>query len=166
MRLSDLLEQKEDETTEGTYAGYRLDTDSEEALMEAIKSMNIPNPVSQEDLHITLLYSRKFLPDYEPAKDTNIIVTPSKFTIFDGQDGSKVLVLILDCGQCIDRHIRLMAYYDATYDFPEYIPHITLSYDIGDYSLEDANMNFDKLPTSLLINSEYMEKLEFDWKNS
>lgn len=166
MRLSDLLEQKEDETTEGTYAGFRLDTDSEKALMQAIKSMNIPNPVSQEELHITLLYSRKFLPDYEPAADTNIEVRPLKFNVFNGRDGSKILVILLDCAECLKRHFKLMRDHTATYDFPEYIPHITLSYDIGDYTLEDANMDFAKLPNSLLINSEYMEKLEMDWKNS
>ena len=50
--------------------------------------------------------------------------------------------------------------YELTYDYPEYIPHITLSYDIGDTILP-KNVEFPKF---FRISSEYQEDLNLNKK--
>lgn len=171
MKLREVL--SKDNVTEdqqGTYAGYRVSQDDDDTIMDLLKEIGVSNPVEKSDLHLTLLYSRKFLPDYEPASDTDIWAYPSSFHVFNGQDGKNILVLMLDCKDCVKRHKELMKQHKATYDFPEYLPHLTLSYDIGDWFDADAdkiNSEFkDKLPKEFHINSEYMENLKLDWKPS
>ena len=49
--------------------------------------------------------------------------------------------------------------YKTTYDFPEYIPHITLTYDAGDF---DPSSYTGDLP-EIEYASEYVEDLVLDW---
>lgn len=168
MKLKEVL--SNNETEKGTYAGYRISQDDDDTIISLLKEIGVPNPIDKSDLHLTLLYSRKYLDNYEPSSKTDIWAYPSKFHIFKGQDGKNILVLMLDCNECIKRHKYLMQQHDATYDFPEYIPHLTLSYDIGDWfdaDVSNINKEFkDKLPKEIHINSEYMENLELEWKGS
>jgi hypothetical protein len=66
------------------------------------------------------------------------------------------------CEELNARHKELMDEHDATYDFPEYKTHVTLSYDIGD-------MDETKLPDviktigEMKIVKEYGEDLDLDW---
>ena len=50
-----------------------------------------------------------------------------------------------------------MQKYDLTYSYDEYIPHITLSYDIGDFDI--SKLNVKDLPSNFTINTEYKEDL-------
>ena len=52
-----------------------------------------------------------------------------------------------------------MAQYGATYDFPVYSPHITLSYD---FSGEILNLPVYNQP--IFLDSEYVEDLKIDWE--
>jgi 2'-5' RNA ligase len=55
-----------------------------------------------------------------------------------------------------------MKKHDATYDFPEYKPHITLSYDIGD--LDEKNLpDIGKYVDEIGIDEEYGEDLDLNW---
>ena len=45
--------------------------------------------------------------------------------------GPVKLVAVVDCDQLKNIHTHMHLKYKATYDFPEYVPHITLSYDCG-----------------------------------
>ena len=116
-----------------------------------------------------LLYSRKYCPDYKPAGklDKPLIGTGSGFEVWDSQaddDGhvAKCLVMCYDCPDLIKRHKELMKEHGASYDFDEYKPHITFSYDIND----GADIDKDELPkfaTTIEIVEEYGEDLNLDW---
>ncbi len=56
-----------------------------------------------------------------------------------------------------------MKLHDATYDFPEYIPHITLSYDLGDMPLPKLP---DDMRKEFHLSLEYVEDLKMEWKPS
>lgn len=58
-----------------------------------------------------------------------------------------------------DRHYMLREQFDATHDFEEYIPHITLSYDIGDFDVSKLPDIRAVLP-DLYIVSEFNEELK------
>lgn len=161
MNLKDLYEQ----ATKGTYAGVRFDTETKRALHKYIKENKIPNSIRADKAHTTLLYSRKHLPNYKPAGKINMTGNPTGLTVWNSQgtNGPKTKCLILkyDCPALAARHKALMKEHDATYDFPQYKTHVTLSYDIGE-------LDVNKLPDPseigpLKIVEEYGEDLDLNW---
>lgn len=151
------------EKEKGTYAAVRFEDSAEK--IEYLKKIGIPNV--NEELHCTLLYSRKNCPNYEPMDMSDgefyeeAIAYPDHLKIFRTQDEKNCLVLVLRSGWIVKRHNDLMKEHKATYDFPEYIPHVTLSYDVGDFdykSIEDQLKKSDEF-YKLVINEEYKEDL-------
>ena len=65
MKLKDLFEK--DATKKGSYAGVRFDKETNRALHKYMKENKIPNAIRPDKLHTTVLYSRKYLPNYKPA---------------------------------------------------------------------------------------------------
>jgi len=170
LRLEDLIET---ESTKGTYAGVRLSQDDEDTIIELVKKMEIPNPIERDAIHLTLLYSRKFLPDYEALGKVDMWAYPKGFHIFEGGNGKDILVLLVDSPDLEKRHKLLMKEHRATYDFPDFRPHITLSYDLEDFMrlrnkksvLDNIKNEFDTiLPKELHISMEYKEDLNLDWE--
>jgi hypothetical protein len=58
-----------------------------------------------------------------------------------------------------------MSDHKATYDFPKYEPHITLSYDIGDMDIKKLPNMFDTVPF-INITTEYSEDLDLSWSQN
>lgn len=147
----------------GTYAAVRFEGTEEK--VKYLKNTGIPNV--NEDLHCTILYSRKYCPNYKPLDMTDgyyyeeAIAYPDHLDIFKDKEGKNCLVLILRSGWIVKRHKDLMKEHNATYDFPEYNPHITLSYDIGDFDYKDIEKDLIKSDEfyKLDINEEYKEEL-------
>lgn len=164
--LNYLTEKKNNEelnTNIGTYAAVRFE-DSEDKV-KYLKQIGIPNV--NEELHCTLLYSRKNCPNYEPMDMTDgyyyeeAIAYPDHLKVFRTRDEKNCLVLVLRSGWLMKRHKDLMKEHNATYDFPEYIPHISLSYDIGDFDYKNIEQDLIKSDEfyKLVINEEYKEDL-------
>lgn len=169
MKLKELTEEnkKMTEHKQGTYSGVRFSPETKESIMNFIKKYKIPNAVSESKLHTTVLYSRKPLPDYKAQGKINPPYTGKSdhFEIWKTRDtGKNCLVLKYKSPELVERHKYLMKKHEATYDFKEYIPHITLSYDIGDMKLED----FGKPEEigDIVIVEEYMQPLDLDWNKS
>lgn len=165
MKLTDLLEDKKD-GKKGTYAGVNFSDKTIDSITAYIKDNKIPNHTKFDKLHTTLLYSRKYLPDYEPAGklDKPMNGKAEEFEVWDSQpddDGhvAKCLVLRYHCPKLVKRHVSLMDEHKGTYDFDEYKPHITFSYDIGDMDIKDLP-DFDG---KIEVINEYGEDLNLDW---
>ena len=166
MKLNDIME-KEEKTPDGTYAAVRFDEDTIGRIKTFIEENEITNPVPDDKLHTTLLYSKKYCPDYEPLGDLDepLVGVPTEFDVWDSQPNeddnkSKCLVLQYDCDALTDRHESLMKEHGATFDFDEYKPHVTFSYDIGDLDVENLD------PSNigdLTIVHEYGEDLSLTW---
>lgn len=167
MKLTDLIEEKEE--TKGTYAAVSFSKDTIDGIKKYIKENDIPNHTKFDKMHTTLLYSKKYCPDYTPFGkfDTPMIGKGTGFEVWDSQaddDGhvAKCLVMRYDCSELSKRHNELMKEHDAAYDFDEYKPHITFSYDIND----GADIDHDELPKfsgKIEIVEEYGEDLNLDW---
>lgn len=157
MRLQQLFEKKE----KGTYAGAHFDDDTKERIKTFMEENEIPNPVPANKLHTTILYSRKHCPDYKPAGEIDFNGKPIEFVIWEGQDGNNCLVLRYECEELVKRHEELMDEHDATYDFDEYNPHITLSYNAGD--LDPKTLDASKVGDIHLV-EEYGEDLDLEWQ--
>ncbi len=165
MKMADVLMEKKPTKTKGTYAGLKFSDDTIKMIKEYIEKNDIPNPLNGDDFHSTLLYSRKYLPEYEATGkfDESWTGDPNHFSIFpsnpkNGGDGSNCLVLEYTCKEQVARFDDLMDKHDATYDFDEYKPHVTLSYDVGDLDYK----NLPELETALEIVEEYGEDLKID----
>lgn len=166
MRLSQIVTEKKQSPKKGTYVGVRLSKESIEKVLAVIKKLNVPEPVKVSEMHLTVIFSRKHLPDFKPRGklDEPIIIKPKKLDIFPsgGDEDINVLVIVMDAPDLVNRHEEVMDEHKATYDFPEYIPHMTLSYDCGDFDYKSHDIG--KLLGSLEIDKEYEEELTLDGK--
>ena len=158
------------EDSKGTYAGVRFSEDTVSRIKSFIGDNEIPQPVPDDKLHSTLLYSRKHCPNYEACGDYKFSLngTPTEFDLWESQpdeEGNKsnCLVLQYDCDPLVERHKSLMSEHGAMFDFEEYKPHVTLSYDVGDLELSNLNPS-DIDPINIV--SEYNEDLNLDWAKS
>lgn len=156
-----IIENKKEE--KGLYVAVKYNQSAIADLMDLIKKYNIPSTLKPEDFHTTLIYSRKYaeidgLDD--DLGDKEIVAYPENLEVFETFDKKRALVIKLDCPYLEDRHKYLMSKYELTYDYPEYIPHITLSYDIGEMILP-KNVEFPKF---FRISSEYQEELNLEKK--
>lgn len=55
-----------------------------------------------------------------------------EWKIFPTQSGAKALVAIMDSPTLENHHKTIRKEYGATHDYPDYHPHVTISYDFGD----------------------------------
>lgn len=151
-------------TNKGTYAAVKFDTATNKAIHQYIHDTMLPNAVRPDQLHTTLLYSRKHLPNYKPMGMLMLALfgTTFEFDVWQSSTGERCLVLKYTCDALVERHKYLMDTHEATYDFPNYTPHITFSYDIG-------NMDISTLPdvnaylSAVVIIEEWSEDLNLDW---
>ena len=156
-----LKEEKQD--TKGLYIAVKYNQSAGDNLLDFIKKYNIPSTMKSEDFHTTLIYSRKFADIQEledDLGDSEIVAKPTELHVFETFDKKRALVIKLDCSYLKERHKYLMQKYNLTYDYDEYIPHITLSYDIGEMEIpKDV-----KFPKFFRIQAEYQEDLNLEKK--
>lgn len=146
----------------GTYVGGRIDSEVSADLVNLSKEY-LEGSINEE-IHTTILYSTKPCPEYKELGEVSYNAVYDALHIFQGE--TNVLVVKLSSQDLINRHETLMEEHQASYDFPEYIPHITLSYDVGDLKVEDIDSEFiDKLKEmDFTITYEYYEPLNTNWK--
>ena len=160
MRLDEIKKSKD----KGLFVGCRFDDDSVKRLRKYAKDNKVPSPLAAEDFHITIAYSRKAVPGYraEGVLDEPFEATPTKLDVFGGDDSPPCLVIRLDCPEATKRHQDLQDR-GATYDFPKYHAHVTLSYDIGDFDPDGLPDPKDIGP--LTVVEIYAEPLDDDWSD-
>lgn len=158
---------KETRQDKGTYVAVQWPESVAKEITDTAKEFGVPNVLDDKDIHTTLIYSRVGF-DHTPSKDNFGFSTigpnnsrESMLVVFDG----KILALKLYSKQLEERHQQIMLNNPkATYDFPKYIPHITLSYDIEDYDI--SNFDYEQFSERLEDASggiEYTEPLDLDW---
>ena len=143
----------------GTYVAVRFNKHSQDLIDGFVKRNNVPNPLPLEDIHSTILYSRKHCEGLE--LEPNILHTcmVDGMEVWPSKSGKHCLVLKLNCPSLVKRHEELMKKHDATYDYKEYKPHITISYDIGDTPIS----SFVEPKGMILIGTkEYYEDLDLE----
>lgn len=156
----------------GTYAGVTPNHQFLRGYGKFAEKNNliIPGLLDPSAMHSTLLFSFKPLPNYVPITyDPQYIATISGFTTWEtksrNNDNQRTncLVLLVDCPQLVERHQHLMNVHKATYTFDDYIPHITLSYDIGrDFDMKSLP-NFNEFVDSFAYVGEYYNPIDLDY---
>lgn len=152
----------------GTFVAVRFAEETTQALNGLSNIFNIPNPIAE--YHSTVVYSRKPLKNISAIRDLDPVWIAKSigFDIFDTNVTgiiTKCLVLKINCLEIMERHIYFREVEGASHDFPTYIPHITLSYDIGDYDISKLQ-NIDFILPHLIIAQEYSEELKDEDRRS
>lgn len=150
----------------GTFVAVRFKEEDVAALFGFGLANMVPNMIDQADYHSTIVYSRKPLLNVPLQRDISPywIAKPIGFDVFDTRaaaDGivTKCLVLKLDCPDMVGRHNFLRRWEGASHGFPSYNPHITLSYDIGDYDISKLEAVNTFLPEIVIV-QEYCQELK------
>lgn len=160
------LQEGVEQHKEGTYCAALLDEKTRQTLYNWCVLQGIKGLTNPDEYHVTLIYSRKpcaEIKDYPfDMPWTTSFVEDREWHIFDSKKGTKCLVLKIDCPMFHDVHYEIREIYGATHDFPEYSPHITVSYDYnGDLkslkSVPNFDLTFDKIEIKPL-DPEYLPK--------
>ncbi len=153
MRLFEITQEK------GSYAAVSFDPATTEALKEYQYDNHIPNPLSPDEFHSTVMFSRKYIPTFKAlGQIPSWSGTFTKFDIFPSDD-ENALVLKYECHELSARFDEIIAKYDATWDHKSFTPHITLSYNVDD-------LDISKLPKykgPIVIITEYNNDLDLGW---
>lgn len=152
----------------GTYAAVRVLEPSNKQISNFLKFHKVPTTLNSKERrrHVTVIYSRNYLPNLV-AEDPKVFHRAKfmAYELFDTKpgkpDSTKCLVMKLSTPTLQARHAKIMSEHPATYDWPTYQPHITLSYQIP------YNFDVGSLPPfadEILLGEEYIEDLDLDWK--
>lgn len=155
-----------DSTKNGLYVACKYSRESIIKVKQLCKMLKI-ECIDSTDLHTTICYSRKPPSeniDYSSWKPTGTPVAKmSRLEVFDGRDGSNILVVLLDSPFLEQQHHSYMQKYALSYDHPQYHPHITLHYDYHSTLPPKFPENLDlQLAISLL----YTEPLQSNWNST
>lgn len=146
------------ELNKGTYVAAKFTEQTLDSIQELQTKLRLLNPVKREDLHTTICYSRTVVP-FVPHEQIQHIGTASKLEIWDTDKGP-ALIMLLDSDYLHSRHTYSKAL-GATYDFPDYKPHVTLSYNLG---VQKVDL-LDALNIDIEMSREYVEELDLEWTN-
>lgn len=148
----------------GTYAKLVPCAATKERIASIVNLLNIENPASVHDLHVTVIYSRKECAEIEGLNVTLPVQAYGEaFDIFPNQDGSKCLVLKLASDEMHSLHQTIRAEHGGTHDYPSYSPHLTLSYD---YTRDIPNHTLLDYFKDLHFDQYVVEPLDLNWIKS
>ena len=146
-----------DEPQIGIYMGCRVSEQSTKELRDYAVQHGVPNLKSADEvkdkrLHATILDSRIGNP--ADIKGNPGAVYLALGTLLD--KFGTCLVLKLSCPALMRRHRELMSEHNLAYVFPVYVPHVTLSYDIGDFDWT----TIPPYTNPIILEQEYVEELK------
>lgn len=146
------MKASEFEKTQGTYVGIKLDEASIQEIVNLQKVLHLKNPLDPSKFHVTVLYSRKRV--NVPVVERTFLAQLQYVDCWKTQDGNFAVVAKMSCPELVERHEDLISI-GGTHDYPDYTPHITLSYDDKITPIEVSG--------DVRLVNEYVESLKLDW---
>lgn len=124
------------------------------------KGQGFPTTVPAEDMHVTVLYS-KTPTEWPEGRDDQLLVKSSegRSVVPLGDGGAVVLTFISSVLQA--RHDQLIAA-GATSDFPDYTPHVTISWEAEGVDLNSV----EPYMGPLVFGPEELKPIVEDWKDN
>jgi 2'-5' RNA ligase len=154
----------------GTFVGVKLDAESKQKILDLIGKLKLEEPIPEDKLHSTLVYSDKksldgFKSNTSFGESGFPKVKPVNFNVFPNSQnpGTGCLVMELDSDYLHTRHDEIVSKYDVQEKFPTYRPHITLSYN---YAGEPPDSKYLQDLGELNIESEYDEPINDNFAKS
>lgn len=164
MKVVDLVKESYN-NGKGDYIAFAASESTKNKIEEWLKNNNLEvDNKTINNAHMTIIYSSgKSLPDNIGRGNIDPIIIKAddiKLDLFDnaGNAHYKSLVLIYDCDQASMRHKDIRKEYGATHDYPNFLPHLTVSYKTEkDLDLKKLKpIDFD-----LIFDYEYQEAINY-----
>lgn len=150
----------------GTFIGVRFSPETINKLIKLQKAFKISDPTPHEDLHATIICSDAEIRGFVALGELEHVVgvEPSSYgwKVFRNPEKEHVcLVLAFESNFMSARHKAALAA-GGTSNFPEYIPHVTLTYHCDEKLAQAAETREDfPLPRfAMEITEEYMNPLD------
>jgi hypothetical protein len=135
------LQEAKDNHAYGTFVAAWVDKDTQKKITDFADEHDIPNQVDYKELHTTISYSRKGVPEAVKQQwSTPITAKFKEWKLFPNKiEGGNYLVAIVDSPKLDEYHKRVIKL-GGTHDFPEYHSHISIS---ADYKGDPPKVGFD-----------------------
>lgn len=124
----------------GTYVAWLLSQDSALLLHDWMKFVGVPEPTTPEDLHCTIVYAPDCHVDEDMHGDYRLDMPYAslnngdrRVSVFGENKDSAAIVLEIGGTQLHRRHEFYRDHHGLEPNFPEYKPHVTLSYNGKDF---------------------------------
>lgn len=136
-------------------------------LIDWAKSQGIASTIDGSDMHVTIAFSRQPIDwmkveanDWNQEQDGTLTIPPGGVRMVErlGKEG-EALVLLFGSSRLAWRHEQIRNA-GASWDWPEYQPHVTISYQAGD--IDPATI--EPYRGELRFGPEVFEPLDEDWK--
>jgi 2'-5' RNA ligase len=124
------------------------------------KSQGFEKTLEPKELHVTIAFSKKPV-DWSDIKElkNQIKISNGKRSVEKlGDEGA--VVLRFECAELKTRWKEILDH-GASWDFPDYNPHVTITYDGKDVNLE----NIKTFTGNLILGPENMHEVEEDYKD-
>lgn len=142
------------DSTEGLYVAAKFSELTLDAIEALQRELKVPNPVPREKIHSTICYSRVKIP-YKISSGSFEVAMSGELEVWDhGETPVLVFKLNSEYLKCRHQYARALG---ATHDFPDYTPHITLSYNVGMLKYSGIHA------LRVVLDYEYKEPLKLDW---
>lgn len=153
---------KESQLT-GTYVKLVPDDESKAMIEDVVSSIGIPNNIIPEEYHTTIAFSRLWFDPGFVNRECSINAEITGYTLFKGDGDTSCLVLTLNCAEAHTLHNYYRSVHKATFDYEDYTPHITISYEVpDDFVLSDDVIDSFSIVT---FNKEMVSELDLSWKS-
>lgn len=141
----------------GLYVAVGFSRQTQNAIANFAKKHKVPNRFSRTKFHSTIIYSKKPCKEYIPVENINYKASFGGWDVFPSLNKQKnALVMLLKSEDLVKRYSQLMKELDASSEYDEFKPHITLSYDIGNYDVKQL----PKFEYNIEIIKEYSEPIK------
>ncbi|WP_286955537.1 MULTISPECIES: anti-CBASS protein Acb1 family protein [unclassified Pseudomonas] len=141
-------------------------TNGEEILAWA-RSQGFIKTLTADDLHVTIAYSRDALDwmkvgdDWASNSDGTLTVSAGGARLVEPLGDQGAVVLLFNSSELSWRHMSIREA-GASWDYEEYQPHITITYEPGEVDLKAIEPYRGKIE----FGPEVFEELNLDWKPS
>ncbi|MEH6676144.1 anti-CBASS protein Acb1 family protein [Phenylobacterium sp.] len=134
-------------------------------LIAWAKAQGFKTTTPAEDMHVTVAFSRVAV-DWMKAgeawtgdKDGKLTVNPGGARLVEKLGDKGAVVLLFNSSELSWRHEAIRRDAGASWDFPEYQPHVTITYAGGDLDLSRVEPYRGKL----VFGPEIFEEIDDDW---
>lgn len=131
------------------------------------KSQGFISTLPEADLHVTVAFSRtpvdwmKVHESWTGQKDGTLTVAPGGARLID-KFGEGAVVLLFNSSELSWRHVSISEDSGASWDWPEYQPHITFTYEPGSVDLSRV----EPYRGAIEFGPEIFEEVNTEWKST
>lgn len=144
----------------GNYFGVKPTNDTLENIKKVMKKIKLNDPISHDDIHVTLMYSEnKGNPLIPPSSELVHDATGCSFALYGPE--KNCLVIKLKSEGMKNRHNALLSH-GFIHSYDEFSPHITLSYN---YQGEVPSSDILSELGDMQFTGEYVTPISDNWSD-